>query len=66
MHNNSVNTKIIEDYRKENQLSVTKFCKLCQITPGTYKKIMSNESFNIKALFKIAKILGIHACQMFC
>ena len=65
MNGNIVNTEIIESYIKENNLSMNKFCKLCKISPSTYKRIKNNRNFKLNALFKIAKILNVHICRMF-
>ena len=63
---NLIKTESIEKYLQENKLSKTKFCKICKISPGTFKKIMNNDSnFNLIALFKIARVLKIHVCEIF-
>lgn len=65
MNNNLINTKEIQAYLKENKLSIVKFCKICKISPHTYKKIMANEDFNLIALFKIAKAIKIPIHKIF-
>jgi predicted transcriptional regulator len=63
---NTIKTEIFENYIKENNLSKTKFCKLCKISLSTFKKIMAHEdNFRIIALFKIAKVIKIQVYQMF-
>lgn len=42
----------IEEYMKENNLSATKFCKLCNISPAVLKKIRKDKiNYRINALF---------------
>lgn len=42
----------IEEYMKENNLSATKFCKLCYIGPAVLKKIREDKiNYRINALF---------------
>ena len=61
-----IKTEMIEAYMQENNLSKTKFCKMCKISPSTLNKIMSNDgNFGIIALFKIARVLGVHIHQLF-
>lgn len=63
---NTINTKLFEEYINEHKISKTKFCKLCKISPSTFKKIMKNDfHFKISALFKIARVLDIEVYQMF-
>lgn len=62
---NLINTKIIENYIKENNLSKAKFCKICNISPSTFNKIMNNGNFKLNALFKIARIIKIRVYQFF-
>ena len=62
----TIKTELIENYLKENNLSKTKFCKICKISYSTYKKIMSSDNnFGVIALFRIAKILNIEVYKMF-
>lgn len=65
MNHNLINTKIIESYRKENNLSIAKFCRTCGISTSTYKRIIANKNFKLNALFKIAKIIKVPVCQIF-
>ena len=62
---NIIKTELIENYIKDNQLSKTKFCKICKICPSTLKKIFNNEDVNLIALFKIARVMNIHIHQLF-
>ena len=63
---NTNKTELIENFRKDNNLSKSKFCKLCKISQSTLNKIMTNsENFRIIALFKIARVLKIQVYQMF-
>lgn len=63
---NTIKTELIENFIKDNNLSKSKFCKMCKISQSTLDKIMtSNENFRIIALFKIARVLKIQVYQMF-
>lgn len=62
----TINVTMIENYRKENNLTKTSFCKLCKISVSTYNKILKGENFNATALFKIARVLNVHIHQLFC
>lgn len=63
---NTIKTELIENFIKENNLSKSKFCKMCKISQSTLNKIMTNnENFRIIALFKIARVLKIQVYQMF-
>ena len=63
--NFNLNKKLIDDYIKNNNLTVTKFCKLCHISPCTYRRIINNEDFRVIALFRIARVLDIKICELF-
>lgn len=65
MKNNPIDTKLIVSYLKESNLSIVRFCELCGIGVGTYKRIMSKGNCKIDAIFKIARVINIHICQMF-
>ena len=63
---NTIKTELIENFIKDNNLSKSKFCKLCKISQSTLNKIMTNsKNFRIIALFKIARVLKIQVYQMF-
>ncbi|MBR5439898.1 MAG: helix-turn-helix transcriptional regulator [Clostridia bacterium] len=63
---NTIKIEIIEKYMLKNNISKTKFCKICKISPNTLNKIMANDfNFEIVALFKIARIIKIEVYQMF-
>ena len=63
---NTIKTELIENFIKENNLSKSKFCKMCKISQSTLNKIITNnENFRIIALFKIARVLKIQVYQMF-
>ena len=57
---NTIKTELIENFIKDNNLSKSKFCKMCKISQSTLNKIMTNsENFRIIALFKNARVLKI-------
>ena len=63
---NTTKTELIENFIKENNLSKSKFCKMCKISQSTLNKIITNnENFRIIALFKIARVLKIQVFEMF-
>ena len=63
---NTIKTKLIENFIKENNLSKSKFCKMCKINQIRLNKIMTNsENFKIIVLFKIARVLKIQVFEMF-
>ena len=63
---NIIKTEIFENYMEEHNLSKTKFCKICRISPSIFKKIINNQdNFYIIALFRIARVIGIEVYQMF-
>ena len=63
---NTIKTEIIENFMLENNISKTKFCKMCKISPSTLNKIMTNnDNFGIIALFKIARVIKVQVYQMF-
>ena len=63
---NTIKTELIENFINDNNLSKSKFCKMCKISQSTLNKIMINsENFRLIALFKIARVLKIQVYQMF-
>ena len=63
---NMIKVEIIEKFMLENNISKTKFCKMCKISPSTLNKIMTNDdNFGIIALFKIARVIKVQVYQMF-
>ena len=61
-----IKTEIFENFIKENNLSTAQFCKMCKISPCTFKNIMNNDfDFCISALFKIEKVINVQVFQMF-
>ncbi|MCH5164393.1 MAG: helix-turn-helix transcriptional regulator [Clostridiales bacterium] len=62
---NEFKTEIIESYLKENNLSKSKFCKLCGISTCTLNRVMNNKNCRISAFFKIAKAVKVQVYQLF-
>lgn len=60
-----IKTEIIESYITDNHISKTQFCKMCNISLSTLKKIFTNKDIRLNALFKIAKVIGIKVYQLF-
>ena len=63
---NTINVEIVKNFMQGKNISKSKFCKMCKISPSTLNKIMTNDdSFRIIALFKIARVINIQVHQMF-
>lgn len=61
-----INTQLFLDYMEKEGLSKTAFCKKCKISYVTLNKILNEQTnFKIIALFRLARVLGIHVHQMF-
>ncbi|MBD5632098.1 MAG: helix-turn-helix transcriptional regulator [Clostridia bacterium] len=65
MNSNLINTKIIESYIRENNLTKTEFCRQCKISTSTYYRIINGKDFQLIALFKIAKTMDLKPYQFF-
>lgn len=61
--NFKINTKLIIDYMKRKNLGEEEFCKLCEIKPCHFKRIISKASnvgrVPVTVFVKIAKVLGV-------
>jgi len=63
---NLIKTELIEDFLKEKEWSKTKFCRQCKISYKTFQKIMSNDyNFDVRALFRVCKIIGVEVYKIF-
>lgn len=63
---NNFNTKIIEEYLLNNNMSKKQFCKLCKINSCVLDKIADgNYNIKIDTLFKIINILNIEIHELF-
>ena len=56
---NLINTNLIENFIKENKLTITKFCKLCNISYGSYKKIMNCTIHQFTPVLKVAIVMNV-------
>ena len=64
---NEIKTELIKRFMKENKVSRSKFYMMCKINFETYQKKMNNNfDFGIRALFRIAKVLGVEVFELFC
>ena len=60
-----IKVHIIEKFMKDNNLSKTKFCKMCRISLATYDKILQNKTnYRIVALFKVARIIKVNVYNL--
>jgi len=46
------NLKLIDSYKSHHNLSTSAFCKLCKISPSTYKRII-NHDLNLPLRFAV-------------
>lgn len=66
MHqHNSLNIELIKHFILSNNLTIKDFCKRCGICVFTYYKIINKKNFNMTALFKIAKLIGVPIYMLF-
>ena len=63
---NQINVQLIEDFIKKNHLTKTSFCRLCKISLSRLHSILSGKDIYISALFRIANIMNIRVCELFC
>ncbi|MDE7454529.1 MAG: helix-turn-helix domain-containing protein [Clostridia bacterium] len=56
-----VKTEVINNYRKENNLTVEQFCQKCNISKSAYYKFMNNQIDKVKisVLYNIAVTLNV-------
>ncbi len=60
-----VNTELILDYIKYNNLSKKEFCTQCDISESAFNRIITNKDFYLKSLYKISIIMGVKFYQLF-
>lgn len=62
-----VNTDLIAKFMAENNLNIPKFCRLCHITPLTFKKFLGSNTINPRSMtvFKIAAIMNVSVFDLF-
>ena len=66
MNKKIIKTELIAEYIKQNNLSKKKFCELSKISVATLNKVLSGKTnINFIAIFKIAKVMNINACELF-
>ncbi len=59
-------TEIIDEYLIRNQISKSRFCKLCGITNETLNRIYANDAkIRVRQIMKIIKFLQIYPTQFF-
>lgn len=57
--NKQFNTDVIKKYIKENRLTITEFCELCEISRVTYYNIMKGKDMRFASISKIVEIVGL-------
>ena len=60
-----INIQLIEKYIKDKKLSMSRFCKKCNIKIDTFYKIMLNKNVMINSLYKVANGMEIKFNEMF-
>ncbi|MBQ7797769.1 MAG: helix-turn-helix transcriptional regulator [Clostridia bacterium] len=59
-------TELINKFRKENKLTVEKFCKLCNIAVSSYYKIINQQlKCRSSIVFKIARLMHIRMSDLY-
>ena len=62
----AINTQLILDFMKKNNLSKTKFCKFCKISKKSFNKIMLNDmDFCPYYLYNISLVLDVYLYDLF-
>ena len=58
--------ELIENFRRDNRLTVENFCRQCKIAMPTYYKI-KNQTLDIRAsaVFKIAKVINRNMYELY-
>ena len=55
-----LNGKIVRDYIKDNNLTIKKFCEMCDIKYYNYRQIMKNDTNILTSiLFKVIDTMGV-------
>lgn len=62
---NGVNVGIISNYISQNNLTISKFCKECDISPSTYYRIMQGRDISLLTFAKIAKYMNLGFWQLY-
>lgn len=60
-----VNVQMIKQFIEQKALSKTHFCKLCKISVSTLNRIYCGKDFNLLALFRVVKVMGVRVCELF-
>ena len=55
----TINTEVLQNYIKDNNMTAKQFCKLCGISQQQYNKIMTTHCAQRFAVLKIALIAGL-------
>lgn len=59
------NQKVIQDYIKENGMTIKKFCQMCDISYSQYRKILNDDDVYVSTIIKIIVIAKIPFYKMF-
>lgn len=59
------NQKVIQDYIKDNGITIKKFCQICGISYSQYRKILNDDDVYVSTIIKIIVIAKIPFHKMF-
>lgn len=59
MKSGIINVKLIKKYIKENNLTIKKFCKKCEISYYTYLKMMKNTLTKFRPVYNVAVVMRV-------
>ena len=58
-------TDLIKQFRKENKLTIKRFCRMCKISSYTYYKIINQElDCKITNLFRVAQAMNLSMSEL--
>lgn len=55
---NLIKVELIENYIKDNNLTIKAFWERCKISYSVYRRVITGKNFKLTAIFRIAKVLG--------
>ena len=61
-----IRTELIEWYIRKNNLQKREFCKQCNMSEKTLRKIMKNDyKYQTATIFRIAETINIDICDLY-
>ena len=49
----NIKKELLEDFRKNHNMTLSQFCKFCDISTGTYRKLLSGKTVRVKIISNI-------------